>query len=87
MSCVSATALCGLALQLSDSCGMMLLQLPASLEVVDEDVQLRGAIAGEYVSVALESDWTIDLCGLPRRFCRDSYDHLRRSAGSADRVT
>jgi hypothetical protein len=38
MSCVSATALCGLALELSDSCGMVLLQLPASLVVVEEDV-------------------------------------------------
>jgi hypothetical protein len=37
-SCVSATALCGSALELSDSCGMVLLQLPASLVVVEEDV-------------------------------------------------
>jgi hypothetical protein len=29
---------CGLALELSDSCGMALLQLPASLVVVEEDV-------------------------------------------------
>jgi hypothetical protein len=37
ISCVSATALCGLALELSDSCGMVLLQLPASAVVVEED--------------------------------------------------
>jgi hypothetical protein len=35
---VSATALCGLAFQLSDSCGMVLLQLPASPVVVEEHV-------------------------------------------------
>jgi hypothetical protein len=38
MSWVSATALCGLALELSDSCDMVLLQLPASAVVVEEDV-------------------------------------------------
>jgi hypothetical protein len=37
MSCVSATALCGSALELSDSCGMALLQLPASAVEVEKD--------------------------------------------------
>ena len=36
-SCVSATALCGSALELSDSCGMALLQLPASAVEVEKD--------------------------------------------------